>query len=158
MVKTGSQANSSCNLSTITCTHTNPTIICSHNVPKCIQTRLKSVDLYPLVWMLGPLTCAFVSWAQNGHECYLSECTKKAFSDMSWLDGFYVLLLRVSHTPCPKNTWGALVYHAPCVFCLLLEWPHFCIKVLVPKLFWILQGYVGMAGCLTLCIPTQGFF
>lgn len=32
-----------------------------------------------------------------------------------------------------------------------------CIKVLAPKLFWILQGYVGMAGCLTLH-TNQGFF
>jgi hypothetical protein len=33
-----------------------------------------------------------------------------------------------------------------------------CIKVSAPKLFWILQGYVGMAGCLTLCIPTRVFY
>ncbi len=33
-----------------------------------------------------------------------------------------------------------------------------CIEVLAPKLFWILQGYVGMGCCLTLCIPTRVSF
>jgi hypothetical protein len=33
-----------------------------------------------------------------------------------------------------------------------------CIEVSALKLFWILQGYVGMAGCLTLCIPTRVSF
>jgi hypothetical protein len=33
-----------------------------------------------------------------------------------------------------------------------------CIKVSVPKIFWILQGYVGMGGCLTLRMPTRVSF
>jgi hypothetical protein len=123
-------------------------------VAKCIQNTQISVDLDTLVWVPGHLTCAFVSWAQNGHECYLSEWTKKALYHelislilCTSLESFW-------QTMSKEHLRGKYFLIKLCIMSLVLYWnDHICIKVGAPKLFCILQNYVGMAGFLTMCIP-----
>jgi hypothetical protein len=145
MVKTGSQANSSCNLSTITCTHSTPTIICSHNVPKCIQTRLISVDLNPLVWVLGPFTCALCELCTKWSWMLLVGMYKESIYRYELIALIlWTSLESFSQTMPKEHLRGTYYLINRCIMHLVsfvCYWNDpICIKVLAPKLFWILQG------------------
>jgi len=163
MVKTGSQANSSCNLSTITCTYSTPTIICSHNVPKCIQTRLISVNLYPLVWVPGPLTMCFCELGTKWSWTLLVRMYQESIYRYELISLILCTSLEKFQQTMSKEHLRSKYYlRNSCIMYLVsfvCYWNDpICIKVSAPKLFWILQGYVGMGGCLTLRMPTRVSF
>jgi hypothetical protein len=124
-------------------------------VPKCIQSRLIYTPWYGCLGRSHVLL-----WP--GHKLVINvTCPNVPRKHLPiWVDFIdfvyfsWKFLTNHVQTMSKEHLRGKYFLMELCIMSFVLYWNDpICIKVGAPKLFCILQSYVGMAGCLTMCIP-----